>query len=198
MYTTDQIVKFFRNLLPTGKVWNTYNTNMAAFLNLLAPGFQRLQQQADKLEVETPAGELFENLPDWEATVGLPNSCSSLAQTIQQRRQSVNNQLVGPTGVTPLSNDFYINYFAALGVTVQIIEYASFRTDIGQIGQPLYGDDYWFTFAVNVINNNPIYFQTDISYPGEPLVSYANVDVACIMNKISPAHCRVIILNNGI
>jgi hypothetical protein len=83
--------------LPEGKAWGSKNidgSNTRKLINSLAVAPNRAQQQIELLADEFNINNTVELLPDWETSVGEPDSCShGTVGTLTQRRETVIEKL---------------------------------------------------------------------------------------------------------
>jgi hypothetical protein len=83
--------------LPEGKAWGSKNkdgSNTRKLINSLAVAHNRAQQQIELLAGEFNINNTVELLPDWETSVGEPDSCfDGVLGTLAQRRETVIEKL---------------------------------------------------------------------------------------------------------
>ena len=177
-------------LLPRGRVWPKdpgslqYRT-MEGF----APTFERLDARAQTLLIDLFPAFTVELLPEWEASLGLPDDCEGDGQTLEQRLAQVVAKLFEGGGQTI---DYYARVLARLGYTnATITEYAPFRVGASPVGLPLLDDDWWFAWNINLPDVRSFYFTAGLSAAGEPLATYTGESVFCVIAAIKPAHTVV-------
>ena len=107
-------------------------------------------------------------LPEWESTLGLPDTCSIGVQTIAQRQQAVTAKLVAGGGQ---SRAYFIQVAEAAGLFVERIE--EFRAyTVGQpVGLPICGQAWAFTWRVHAVS-----------------ATGSDPQVECLLRRIAPAH----------
>lgn len=173
-------------LMPPGKVWpRDQDSIQAKVLASLAPSFQRSGEAGLNLLVNAFPSTALDLLPEWEASLGLPDPCAGESPTLQGRRQQVVARLTGTGGQ---SIAYYVAYAALLGYTVTVKQYAPFRCGQSRCGDQLGGPEWAFTWAINAPLETISYFRTGISVCGEPLQSWGNAVLQCEMDAIKPAH----------
>ena len=88
--TDDYFAGLLTNLQPTGDAWPTDSdaVQQQAFA-ALATTFAALNSRANYLVKDAFPATALELLPQWEASLGLPDPCTPLATTIQQRQAAV-------------------------------------------------------------------------------------------------------------
>lgn len=181
---TDYLWQFQR-LLPRGRIWQRgWGTLQAAHLLTLMPTWARLHARAGEVIGETfPCTVAAEMLPEWEATLGLPD-CEPL-DTVQQRQAAVCAKFSMRGGQ---SAAYFIELAAAHGYEISIETYSAFRVDINTADQPLYGSGWDYAWTVISTTQTYTYFRTDESHAGEPLVAWGNAQLECLIRMYAPAH----------
>ena len=181
---TDYLWQFQR-LLPRGRVWQRgWGTVQAADLLTLMPTWARLHTRAGEVIAETfPCTVAAEMLPEWEATLGLPD-CEALG-TIQQRQAAVCAKFSMRGGQ---SIQYFIDLAAANGFTITITTYSAFRVDMNRVEDPLYDSAWDYAWMVTSPAETVVYFRTDVSLVEEPLASWGNAQLECLIEKYAPAH----------
>jgi uncharacterized protein YmfQ (DUF2313 family) len=175
----------FQRLLPRGRVWHRgWGTLQAADLLTLMPTWARLHTRAGEVIAETfPCTVAAEMLPEWEATLGLPD-CEPLGTT-QQRQAAVCAKFSMRGGQ---SIDYFIELAAAHGYAIQIETYSAFRVDMNSAEDPLYDSAWDYAWTVFSAEETYVYFRTDESHAGEPLVAWGNAQLECLIETYAPAH----------
>lgn len=127
-------------------------------------GFDALYTEMDPRTVDSM-------LLDWEIMAGLPDPCVDAGQTKEARRMALLAKLINLGGQ---SIAYYINLAAALGYTITVTEGPA--AHVWTIHTSL--DNYW-EFTV-----------TDSA--ADPLAYWGNQILECVINRLKPAHTRVI------
>jgi uncharacterized protein YmfQ (DUF2313 family) len=178
-------------LLPRGRVWpkepgSTHYRLMDGF----APTFERLDRRAQELLFDLFPANTVELLPEWEATLGLPDPCDGEEQTLEQRRNQVLIRLFEGGGQ---SKTYYLAVLARLGYEdAEIREYAPFRANASVANTPVYSEAWWFVWTVVLPNASVTYFRANASTANEPLFSLSAEAVFCTLAAIKPAHTVVL------
>jgi uncharacterized protein YmfQ (DUF2313 family) len=175
----------FQRLLPRGRVWHRgWGTLQAADLLTLMPTWARLHMRAGEVIAETfPCSVSAEMLPEWEATLGLPD-CAPLG-TIQQRQAAVCAKFSMRGGQ---SIAYFIELAAANGYQITIEQNAAFRVDINRAEDPL-NDAVWdYVWTVTSVTETYVYFRPEVSHVEEPLVVWGNAQLECLIREYAPAH----------
>ena len=126
-------------------------------------------------------------IPEWEQTLGIPDSCFSITnQTDAIRRRNI---LIKLTCMNLQTEADYLKLATTLGLTIQIVPY-----DLSDLGFP-------YTFPISF--NDPafnwkiiIYTNIVDEFPYTFPLTFDTVDpnialFECIVNKQKPAHTQV-------
>lgn len=173
-------------LLPRGRVWprdpDTVQTKVIAGL---APSYERQTARANYLLVDAFPATTYELLPEWEATLGLPDACAGAAPTIQQRRAQVVARLTNLGGA---SIPYLIGFAASLGYTVTITQYTQARAGMLKAGQPCCGYDWNFAWKITAPLNTVVRAVAGAMAAGDPLAAWGNQVLECEFRAVMPAH----------
>ena len=163
-------------LLPQGRVWpNDPLSIQAQVLGALAQTPARIDAAATALLAGALPGDYVDLVPEWEETLGLPDPCAGAAPSIAERAAQVRARFIGGGGQ---SLPFFIAFAAALGFTVSIETFISFRAELSCVESPLFGDDWTFAWGVRIIA------QTG---------TVSTAVLLCELNALKPAHTFVFI-----
>jgi uncharacterized protein YmfQ (DUF2313 family) len=186
VYSASEYALQFQRLLPRGRVWHR-GLGMVedADIEILMPTWSRLQSRLNDLIAEIFPCSTLQLLPEWEASLGLPDPCTGPLPTIQQRVAAVCAKFSARGGQ---SKDYYIAVAKALGFTITITEFAPFRVGLNRTGQPLNGEDWAQAWRINVLEVTVIYFRTGVSMAHDRLREWSNKLLECVMMAIKPAH----------
>jgi len=188
--TGDDYGEVLADLLPRGFAWprNPESVIMRT-MRALAEEFARLTaRDCDLLAESYPCGAT-ETLPDWERICGLPDDCTGPLDTLQQRRAAVCGVLGARGGQ---SVEYFIQLALEHGYVIEITEYQPFRVDLSSVEDPLLDSDWWFTWTVSTpAATNIVYFRTDESAVEEPLATWGDQQLECLILKHKPAHTLV-------
>lgn len=183
---TDYATQFQR-LLPRGRVWHRgWGLVQAADILALMPNWARLHVRLNDLIREIFPCTTTELLPEWEATLGLPDPCvDPPLSTVQQRQAAVCTKFAARGGQS-------IAYFealaAALGYSITITEFAPFRAGINHAGDPVYGAAWGYVWRVESTAETIWAFSAGTSAAGEPLRAWGNAALECALRAVAPAH----------
>jgi uncharacterized protein YmfQ (DUF2313 family) len=181
---TDYLWQFQR-LLPRGRLWQRgWGTIQAECLLTLMPTWARLHARAGELVGEVfPCSVAAEMLPEWEATLGLPD-CEPF-DTIQQRQAAVCAKFSMRGGQ---SAAYFVALAAAHGYAIQIETFQAFRVEMNRVEQPLYDAAWDFAWLV-ISDSTPVtYFRADVSHADEPLAAWGDPQLECLISRYAPAN----------
>ena len=122
-------------------------------LMVFAIELEKFEQRVTDLRREAIPGLSSELLTEWERDLGLPDICSPLAATIEERSQICHAKYTG--NYYGQSKQFFIDYASKLGALITIQEYSGagsvFRVDTNRVDRmPIVGIDgarLWSTTA---------------------------------------------------
>jgi uncharacterized protein YmfQ (DUF2313 family) len=185
-YTAGDYATAMASLLPRGRAWpRDPDTMLMALLGALAPTYERSNAAAAALIRDIFPATTTALIPEWEASLGLPDECTPLGASAEQRRAAILAKFIGGGGQ---SVPYFISVVAALGIVATISEYAPFRVDHDTVETPLYDDAWWHTWAITAPLTTIGYFQVELNTCEDPLAWWGNAELECRLNKIKPAH----------
>ena len=174
-------LRLLQSLLPRGAAWNRDDGSvLTEFLYGQAEEFARVDSRSDDLLKERDTRYTTELLVDHELDFGIPDECSELATTIQQRRNVIHTKL---NASGRQDKQYFIDLAAALGFTITITEFAAgtFRWQVNM--------EYWLEW---------IFFRSGGSESGDPLVYVPGFELlSCVLNKYKPAHTILEVVGTG-
>lgn len=190
MTKLDEYVQLLKGLLPKGRAWNRDSgTMLDKFLYGLAAELERDDVLISKLITEADPRTATELLPEWEETVGLPDECQDISQSVGQRRADIFRKFSTAGGQSP---QYFIDLAATFGYTVEIKNLLSFRAGRGRAGDHIWGWDFRFYWQVFSNDVTPVYFRAGQSSAGNPLRLYRNDILECVIRRAAPAHTHTI------
>lgn len=181
--------------LPSGWAFPaTPDSNTARLLTPLAHEAVRFEQSAEALLQEVDPGRAGPLLVDYERVLG-PDPCRGDAPAgLVERRLSARQRWTARGGS---SRAFFIGVAAQLGVPIAIREFRPFRIGRSRIGTPLYGQGWAFTWEVTAPRGLEVPFRIGQSAVGEPLRSFVGPPLACVFDRLKPAHTTLRITFSG-
>jgi uncharacterized protein YmfQ (DUF2313 family) len=185
-FTAANFLTAMQALLPRGRVWpRDADTVQTQVLSGLAPCYERQTARANYLLIDSFPSTTYELLPEWEATLGLPDPCAGVAPTIQQRRNQVIARL---TNVGGASIQYIVGFAASLGYSISIAQFAPARVGQSRVGQPLCGPAWAFAWQINAPLNTIVRSRVGAAAVGEPLAAWGNAVLECEIRAVMPAH----------
>jgi len=185
--TTDDYLQQLQALLPQGPAWSREaDTVLTNLLTAFAEEFSRIDMRIDNLVNESDPRTTNELLADWERVAGLPDLCTGIPATIALRRELLVSKL---TNVGGQSKQFYIDLAAKLGYTITITEFKRWRVN-SRVNEQLTDSDWAFVWRVNAQQDTVRKF-TVAGRVNEPLASWGNTALECVITRLKPAHTHV-------
>jgi uncharacterized protein YmfQ (DUF2313 family) len=190
IFTTEDYLQALEKLLPRGPVWQTDPDSIQAKTERgLVAAWWRVNVADYNLLVDAFPASAVGLLPEWEATLGLPDPCIGEGGTISQRQKLVVAKLTNGGGQ---SAQYYIDLLASYGYAITITNFSPFRAGQSHAGDPLGGPWSFYTFQVNAPLNSIAYFRAGAGRAGDPLQTWGNAVLECIVNELKPAHVVVV------
>lgn len=150
-FSVADYAQALRSLMPRGRVWQEDPGSVQGrVLTALAQALERSDAAAVALIADAFPASTLDLLPEWEASMGLPDPCAGPSATIEQRRAQVVARFVAGGG---MSAPRYIAFAADLGFTITIQTYAPFRVSLDHVGQGLASRDWSFAWGVTIESN---------------------------------------------
>ncbi|WP_145483118.1 YmfQ family protein [Yersinia aldovae] len=186
-YSVDEYTAALQSLMPGGLVWpKILDGTQTSTLRALARTYQRSDEDArDLLDAAFPSTATA-MLPEWEATLGLPDLCAiGEIESIIQRQRAVVAKLFGIGGQ---SVAYFIQVAAALGYTISITQYRQACAGMSVCGDALNGEEWPFTWLITAPETTLNYAQCGLTYCGDPLRSWGNKQLECRLTVLNPSH----------
>lgn len=185
-YTFMDYARQMRAMLPRGRLFQRDDDTVQFSLMLaLSHTWDRFTARSNNLLVDAFPATTLELLPEWEATLGLPDPCAGPSPTVEARRAQVVARFAAEGGQ---SRAYYVSFAAALGYTIDIQNFAPFRAGQSRAGDPCYDQQWCYVFAVLAPLNTVQWFRAGIGAAGEPLAYWSNTVLECEINAVKPAH----------
>jgi uncharacterized protein YmfQ (DUF2313 family) len=182
-FSATDYLRAFQRLLPRGRLWQRgWGAVQAEHLLTLMPSWARLSARANDLIVDAFPCTTTDLLPEWEASLGLPDPCTGPLGSIQERVAAVCAKFTARGGQS-------IAYFLAVcetlgygGVTIDEFP-ATSPTDPGQV----------YEWRVNIhASTSTVWFRAGVSTAGDPLASWGSNVLECTLQLLKPAHTTII------
>ena len=182
----SDLAGLFLRLLPRGRVWpKVLSAVQPQAIAAIMPTYQRLLARDNYLLVDAFPSTTVELLPEWEASLGLPDPCAGEDPTIELRQMHVVARLTQSNGPSIPS---LTAFAAALGYTITITEFAPARADVSYADDPCYEPEWAFAWQINASIENVVYAEADGSFADDPLLTTGTAVLQCEMARLAPAH----------
>jgi len=190
MLTAADFYNQLCNLLPPGPAWDREQSAVAAkMLDAWAEELARVYNRAQALVEEADPRTTLELLLDYERIFGLPTDCMAGQDlTLEQRRQALVLQMVSMGGQ---SRAYFIALAAAAGYTITITEFKK-HTVLSGVNYPLYNEDWHYAWRIEGADHFPITYWKVNGGVNEPLASWGNNLLVCLLRRFKPAHAVLI------
>ena len=178
-------------LMPRGRVWpRDLDATQTQLLLALAQVYERSDGRSRQLLVDGFPQTAVELLPEWESTLGLPDSCGGAPDSIAERQARLVVKLQEPGG---MSKAYFLDLAAVLGyLDVTITEFGP--THCGMTCEAGVMDELFrFLWKVNLphqVHNHAV-FRANACCDGR-IDSYAFGALECQLMRLKPAHTQVI------
>jgi uncharacterized protein YmfQ (DUF2313 family) len=185
----DDYREFGLALLPSGPAWPIQSEDYAyLLLSGLAETLARIHARINVLVEEADPRVTAELLEDWERACGLPSAClAGIVQTVAERRAALVAKLTSDDVATAAH---IIAVAAAAGYEISIDEPEPWTVDSSP-DAPIYGAEWAYAWIVNAASETVRYWAPDDS-PDDPLATWGNARLECIVRAMNPAHLVVI------
>lgn len=189
-FSADDFLQLLQNLFPPGIAFpRAPDTVQTDFLKALSDVQGATAERQCNLLVDAFPATTVELLPEWEASLGLPDPCWGPDVTLEQRQAAVLARLLADGGQ---SIPYFIQFCTNLGFPgTTFKEFNAFRCGM-YVGQPLYGIDWNYALQVNNPTLKAYYFQTGIDTTGTPLSWWTDSALICELRRVLPGHVVVI------
>lgn len=173
----------FQRLLPRGRVWHRgWGTIQAEHLLTLMPTWSRLGARANDLLADAFPCTTNDLLPEWEATLGLPDPCTGPLDTIQERVAAVCTKFSARGGQS-------VAYFIAIAESLgyENVTIDEFPATSPTVDGPVH------EWRVNIYTNTTtIWFRAGVSVAGDPLARWGSNILECTLEMLKPAHTTIL------
>lgn len=181
-------------LLPRGDLWRRDgDASLTLLLKALAEEFARIDGRGRDLRREADPRTTSELLDDFERVAGLPDPCVPDVQSVEARRLRLVQKLTGRGGQ---SRAFFIELAAGLGFPITITEFRRF-TAVSACTDAINADPWPFVWRVNAPAVHIVHM-TAVSACNEPLRSWGNELLECVLTRLKPAHTHLIFGYGGL
>jgi uncharacterized protein YmfQ (DUF2313 family) len=188
--TPEDYLSQFQRLLPRGRIWHRgWGWMQDADLLTLMPTWSRLQTGLNELITQIFPCSTTELLPEWEASLGLPDPCTGELPTMQQRTAAVCGKFAARGGQ---SREYFIHLAASLGFNIVIETYSPFYASRNRAGDPCCDEQWAYAWRVIADPTQVLYFLASYSAAGDPLATWGNKLLECEFENYKPAHTQIV------
>jgi len=178
-----------RALLPVGRLWEMLLQDVLFndLIDALGEELARVEARAADIIDETDPRTAVELLFEWEQYYALPEPCATPPDTVDERQRALHAKRIEIGGQ---SRQYFIDIAAALGFAITITEYRPHHCELDcQLG--INGQEWAWAWQVNAALNTITDFTVD-SACTEPLRSWGNDLLECVIDRLKPGHTHVL------
>ncbi len=177
------------SLLPQGQAWpREAGTVISRLLRAEASQLAEIDRVAVGLLNELLPNLTFDLLTEWEQSVGLPDDCTDLGSTIQQRRAAVVNKVVSRLDTNTAT---YERIGSEFGVDITVDEHDQTRAATDSV-MDTSGGRWRHVWWVTIPTRSPPRRFDMLSHVSTPLLTVErNVELECRLRAASPAHTEL-------
>lgn len=190
-FTAQDYLGALQALMPRGRVWpRDLDATQTQLLLALAQVYERSDGRSRQLLVDGFPQTAVELLPEWEATLGLPDSCGGAPDSISERQARLVVKLQEPGG---MSKGYFLNLAVVLGYADTTITEFSPTNCAMTCEVPLMDEPFRFIWKVNLPHegSNHSVFRVG-SRCDERVDRYVFGALECQLMRLKPAHTQVI------
>lgn len=178
-------------LMPRGRIWpRDLDATQTQLLLALAQVYERSDGRSRQLLVDGFPQSAVELLPEWEATLGLPDSCGGAPESIAERQARLVVKLQEPGG---MSKVYFLGLAAALGYADTTITEFGPATCEMTCAAAVVDELFRFIWKVNLPHegDNHAFFRADARCDTR-IDNYVFGALECQLMRLKPAHTQVI------
>ncbi|MEN6082815.1 YmfQ family protein [Chromobacterium piscinae] len=183
-------------LLPPGlALMAEEGSELATLLAALATKLADTDARAQLLLQESDPRRAAALLPEWEASLGLPDACTVGEQTLLARQQAVVAKLTDTGGARVPR---FLQLAARLGYPGATITRFRYHHCEMSCEMPLQDIGWRHTWALNVTAGTRVMEATTESGSDEPLRTWGDTMMECVIRRETPAVSTVLIAYGGV
>lgn len=184
--TADDYSEQLAALLPHGPAWpRSSEARVQRVLAAVSDELTRIDARVDDLIKENDPRTTSEMLLDWERNFGLPDACLTTAAGVEERRRRLHQRVSWRGGQ---SAAFFIDLLDSLGYPGSTItEFRPMRAN-SKCNAALNQGGWRYAWRVNVPVNTDVKRLTVNGRCNEPLASFGDPGLTCLLSKYKPAH----------
>lgn len=189
--TASDYLHSLQALLPPGPAWpRDDGAALTRLLSALAHELARVDSRAGQILEEVDPRTTAELFADWERVAGLPDACAEAyggEQSQSQRRAALVGRLVSRGGQSPA---YFVALAASLGYAISVTEFRPHCVE-DDVDSALLDDAWAHVWQVNapLVTLHEITVDEDVD---QPLASWGNALLECVINRLTPAHTLVL------
>jgi len=189
--SAEQYAQQLANLLPPGAALSAEpGSELAELLARLGKFLAGAHNRAEQLLDEATPWHTLELLPEWETSLGLPDSCSVGTPTLAERRASLVAKLTDVGGARIAR---FVQIAAALGYSGASTRRFAAHTCEFSCETPLYSEDWRFSWQLRVPTAVNAKDSTCESGAEDPIRVWGNSQLSCILARECPQPATVLI-----
>lgn len=178
-------------LLPPGAMWpRAADTNLGRLLRAPAELIAGLEADAEALLAEADVRQAVALLADYERVLG-PDECGHhlLPLSTADRQRLAHARWVAQAGQTPAD---YVALAAALGAAITVTEQVVWQCGLAEAGDELVPEGQQYIWQVTLPLERLIEAEAGQMEAGDPLGSFGQNLVECVIRAARPAHTEVV------
>ena len=189
--TAEEYRELLLALMPSGDIWpREPGTVLAELCLALGEELARADIELERLVEESDPRTAFELLADWERACGLPDTCSALTGTLQERRAAVLAKLTARGGQ---SRAYFLGLAEALGYEIEITEFRPFAAGVARAGRTVNRGCVRHWWRVAGLETPPIYrMKAGAWTAGNSIAAFGSRDMECVLTQKKPAQSRLL------
>lgn len=177
-------------LLPPGPAWSRDSPALAAWVNVAAKRLAAVDAAVQTLLAEANPYRTLALLPEWEASLGLPDSCSVGAPTLAERRAAIVARLTDAGGARIPR---FVQIAKAMGYPDATTRRFVAHTCELSCEAPIYSEDWRFAWLLAVPQQVRVIDGTCESGVEDPLRVWGSTELECIITRECPQPSTVLI-----
>lgn len=184
--------------MPAGKLWEAVfdgEKNLGKLIKGLAVESYRLSVLIKKIETEMDINQTEELIPEWERSVGIPNDCFSINESIERRRLQIRELFSNFGGVQKAEDFERVAAVFDFNVTVAPASIAFSTPVLFPLGFPIVFFSSIKSVRHTIVVTYPDGGQTEEVFPLAfpiPFQTDATIFLRCIFEILVPANVQVI------
>ncbi len=188
--TADDYLRQLQALLPQGQAWpRDQEAVLTKLLAALAEELARVDRRGEDLLDEADPRTTSDLLTDWERVAGLPDTCLTAGQTVEQRRAALVSKL---TSLGGQSRQYFIDMAATLGYPGATIDEFGLLTCNDDCNGALASQADRFVWRINLPSSGGAIVATCNSTCNDALQAWGDEVIECRINHFKPAHTTVL------